>query len=123
MIRNHRNPSALVVAVLGLAAGLSSLAATPRPRATFKLTNTSRHVVREAYISPSNTASWGANLLGKPLRPGASVTLPAAQGCGKYDVRLVISKTTEILDEEVELCGTSRVMSIGDQALTTETRE
>jgi hypothetical protein len=112
----------MVTNLLFLACVAAAASPAPRARAVFTLANTSGHVVKAAYVSPSGTAAWGPNLLGKALKPGARVELTASKGCAKYDVRLVIDRQTEILEDEVEICGTRREMRVGEEALTTVTR-
>jgi hypothetical protein len=112
----------MVTNLLSILACVAAASPAPRARTVFTLANTSGHVVKAAYISPSGTAAWGPNLLGKALAPGAKVELTAWKGCAKYDIRLVIDRRTEILDEEVEICGTRREMTVGEEALTTVTR-
>src|SRR5262245_52976052 len=103
------------------------LARSDEPGIRLRLVNASRHVIREAYVSRSDVASWGPNLLaGQADHPELQPALKAGQRfsvgvsgeCGKFDIRLVADAGTEFLEDEVELCADDGVLTVTNDALT-----
>lgn len=103
-----------VLAGLVLAVASTATAAPARSAFRVRVVNTSPQVIREVYLAPTGSQTWGPNLLGvRPLRPGQRVTVPVDSRCGTYDVRLVaVDGRTEYLDEDVEFCGDD-VLTVG----------
>ena len=108
----------LAVAVAGGAAEKAAPSPAPaQAKVSVSLANDSGRTIREAYVSATGDPGWGHNLLRGELAPGKRTGLDVAQGCRKYDVRLVAEGGTEFLDEEVELCGQGQTLRVGNAAL------
>jgi hypothetical protein len=97
-------PMLLFVAAAAQAVAASNEPAPVRRPVRFTLANTSGHVIHAVYISPVESAKWGPNLIKAPLARGQAAPLSLAGGCGRYDVRMVADKRTELLEDDVEFC-------------------
>ncbi len=108
------------LALTALAVGLVAAAPAARPKTSvrFKLMNSSGHVIHAVYVSKSDTAQWGPNLISGSLRPDQSVVLRTRTGCGTYDIRLVADAKTEFLEEDVDFCDDDDEMTVGRHELT-----
>jgi hypothetical protein len=97
-------PMVLFVAAAVQAAPTSNEPARLTRPVRFTLANTSGHVIHAVYISPVESAKWGPNLIKAPLARGQAAPLSLAGGCGRYDVRMVADKRTELFEDDVEFC-------------------
>lgn len=114
-------------AICAAAALAASAAAADDVAIRLRMVNASRHVIREAYVSPSGTPGWGPDLLrATPTTRGAAPRTVAPTGreelelrapCGTFDVRLVAEGGTEYLVDEQELCGDEDVLTVTNDAL------
>src|SRR5262245_10268570 len=102
------------------------VARSDEPGIRLRLVNASRHVIREAYVSRSDVASWGPNLLAgeagraappPALKPGQRFSLGVSGECGRFDIRLVADAGTELLEDDVELCSGDGVLTVTNGAL------
>jgi hypothetical protein len=114
---NLKTPSIAAVALI-LLGSAAHAADRVGPGIRFRVVNASPHTIREVYVCPSTTPTWGPNLLTqKPLKPGMKGVFRFKGGCGTYDVRLVADQGVEFLEEEVEFCDDDDVITIGQRAL------
>jgi hypothetical protein len=83
-----------VVGLLGLCSCQTSLT----------IYNDSSYAIQEIYLSPSDSSSWGRDLLGRTiLYPGDSVIIDLVK-CGDYDVRLIDETGAECIRHDQSLC-------------------
>lgn len=128
------------VALFAMLSAAGSLALAQEGRIALRLVNAGRRVIREVYVSPSHSPSWGPNLLARKARAGdepsgsarkdvgstAPPALTAGQRsdvalsgeCGRFDVRLVAENGAEFLEDGLELCADDNVLTITDDTLT-----
>ncbi len=71
------------------------------------LTNASRSIVAQLYLSPVGEGTWGPDQLGgQPMSPGDTHTITNVP-CGHYDARLVDPDGAECLIDDVDICAES----------------
>lgn len=69
------------------------------------LENRGRQVVTLAYVSPAGQRDWGMDRLeGRPLLPGASLSLPLPPGECLFDIRAVTGRGAPVDHRGVDLC-------------------
>ena len=72
----------------------------------FELYNDSAYTVVEFYTSPSNTDSWGSDILGaEVVTPGEYGTVTVSDGSNQciYDILVVFDDASELTDT-VDMC-------------------
>jgi hypothetical protein len=68
------------------------------------IVNESRYAIVEIYLTPTDSTTWGRNLLGSEwLYPGEEITIDFID-CDYYDVKFVDEDYVECVVEYVDFC-------------------
>lgn len=104
----HRRFAALGLA---LAVGLPA-AAQAQGRLDFALANRTGYEIKEVYVGPTSSSSWGRDVLGQDTLPnGRSVDIRfnrSASTC-QWDLKVVYTDGDETEWRNVNLCSISRI--------------
>lgn len=101
-----------VAAASAFALGLMTVGASAQD-ADFMLTNSTGYPIREIYVSPSKSKSWGNDLLGKNVMENgqfAKVTFPKKASQCVQDMKIVFDDDgSEVVWEEFNLCEIEKI--------------
>ncbi len=93
----------LLIAALSTAAA----ACTSSSSATLHITNNSDFAITEMHVTPTDSSSWGPNLLhGDTLNPGEQMAVDTS--CGTFDVLLVDESGVDCQLNSIDLCANDR---------------
>lgn len=79
-----------------------------------KIINKSTWAIDHIYFSPTDKATWGADILGSDevLEPGESVTVLV--DCATWDVRFLAQDGAECITEDLDICEVEGSWTIDD---------
>ena len=84
---------------------------------TLTIDNASSYALAEINLSPEDSTSWGADLLGSDvLLPGEALEVSGIQ-CGTYDIRIIDEDLDECILPSVDLCVDNAIWRISDLEL------
>lgn len=87
---------------------------TDDPGASLTIDNDSSYTLIEIQLSPVNTTTWGADLLGADvLEPGESFIVTGI-ACNLYDIRILDEDNDECILTDVDLCADDSVWQLDD---------
>jgi hypothetical protein len=111
--RTLRLPRLLLVAISASALALVAVQSAFADPRDFTLSNNSSVDLAYVYVSPSDTNSWGSDIMGTGLLPSgqaANVTFGAFDGATcSYDIKVVSTGGAEGYLYKVDLCSVSQV--------------
>lgn len=84
---------------------------------TLEIHNESSYAFAEIYLSPEDSGTWGADLLGSDiLAPGEVLELSNVD-CDVYDIRIVDDEGDDCVVSSVDLCLDNAVWRVDDSEL------
>jgi hypothetical protein len=84
---------------------------------TLEIHNESSYAFAEIYLSPEDSGTWGADLLGSDiLAPGEVLELSNVD-CDVYDIRIVDDEGDDCVVSSVDLCLDNAVWRVDDGEL------
>jgi hypothetical protein len=106
----------IILLAFSLFGGLTSLKMkkSTRNASKIKIINKSNWAIDNIYLSPTNKASWGADILGSDevLEPNESITILV--DCATWDVKFVAKDAAECIVKDLDICEQEGSWTIDD---------
>jgi hypothetical protein len=110
-------PSRLVLLVAVLMVAMTGGCIVSSSDSSLTIANESSYAIVEINLTPTDSVTWGPNLLGSEwLYPGQEITIDFID-CDYYDVRLVDDTYAECVIENVDFCFDNDMWVITDTFL------
>lgn len=106
----------IILLAFSLVGGITSMKMkkTARNASKIKIINKSNWAIDNIYFSPTDKASWGADILGSDevLEPNESITVLV--DCATWDVKFVAEDDAECIVEDLDICEEEGSWTIDD---------